>query len=162
MLVEWGIFKAFALTGRKVDCWFTQGDCPGLGASAPSGRVGALTILFTKLPFPKKHGIFPIMPRFFPRTPDFSQTPLFSGKVWEKACSKIGVFYWLFVNILRFSLGFPMLRELPFYFSQEMPDFSQIRGFFGEAVGKALFCLCFRSTFAASKKQDNAEMVWCS
>ena len=43
-----------------------------------------------------------------------------------------------------------------------MPDFSQIRGFFGEAVGKALFCLVFRSTFAASKKQDNAEMVWCS
>ena len=34
------IFKAFALTGRKVDCWFTQGDCPGLGASAPSGREG--------------------------------------------------------------------------------------------------------------------------
>ena len=35
------IFKAFALTGRKVDCWFTQGDCPGLGASAPSiGRIG--------------------------------------------------------------------------------------------------------------------------
>lgn len=31
-------FKAFALTGRKVDCWFTQGECPGLGASAPSGR----------------------------------------------------------------------------------------------------------------------------
>ena len=29
-------FKAFALTGRKGDCWFTQGDCPGLGASAPS------------------------------------------------------------------------------------------------------------------------------
>lgn len=45
------IFKAFALTGRKADCWFTQGECPGLGASAPSGRVGALTILFTKLPF---------------------------------------------------------------------------------------------------------------
>jgi hypothetical protein len=29
-------------------------------------------------------------------------------------------------------------------------------------VGKGLFCLCFRSTFASSKKQDNAEMVWCS
>ena len=43
-----------------------------------------------------------------------------------------------------------------------MPDFSQKRGFFGEAVGKALFCLIFCSTFAASKKQDNAEMVWCS
>ena len=40
MLVVGVIFKAFALTGRKVDCWFTQGECPGLGASAPSGRVG--------------------------------------------------------------------------------------------------------------------------
>ena len=29
-----------------------------------------------------------------------------------------------------------------------------------EAVGQALFCLIFCSTFAASKKQDNAEMVW--
>ena len=43
------IFKAFALTGRKADCWFTQGECPGLGASAPSGRVGAWTMFFTKL-----------------------------------------------------------------------------------------------------------------
>ena len=40
-----------------------------------------------------------------------------------------------------------------------MPDFSQNRGLFGEGVGKGLFCLGFRSTFAASKKQDNAEMV---
>lgn len=47
-------------------------------------------------------------------------------------------------------------------FSQEMPDFSQIRGFFGGVVGKGLFCFFFCSTFAASKKQDNAEMVWCS
>ena len=45
-------------------------------------------------------------------------------------------------------------------FSQVMPDFSQKRGFFGGVVGKGLFSLCFRSTFAASKKQDNAEMVW--
>lgn len=41
-----------------------------------------------------------------------------------------------------------------------MPNFSQNRSFFGEVVGKGLFCLVFRSTFAASKKQDNAEMVW--
>lgn len=40
MLVVRVIFKAFALTGCKVDCWFTQGECPGLGASAPSGRGG--------------------------------------------------------------------------------------------------------------------------
>ena len=26
MLVVRVIFKAFALTGRKVDCWFTQGE----------------------------------------------------------------------------------------------------------------------------------------
>ena len=107
--------------------------------------------------------IFPDNAPIFPKkTPIFPQNSSFSGKVWEKACSKIGVFYWLFVNILRFFIVFPMLRELPFYFSQEMPDFSQIRGFFGGVVGKRLFCLCFRSTFAASKKQDNAEMVWCS
>ena len=45
------IFKAFALAGRKVDCWFTQGDCPGLGASAHSGRVGANLRQFRSSPF---------------------------------------------------------------------------------------------------------------
>ena len=40
MLVVRVIFKAFALTGRKADCWFTQGDCPGLGASALQGVWG--------------------------------------------------------------------------------------------------------------------------
>ena len=34
------IYKAFALSGRFVDCYYTQGACPGLGASALSGRVG--------------------------------------------------------------------------------------------------------------------------
>ena len=62
--------------------------------------------------------------------------------------------------IFSFSLLFNSLFLLPLSFSQEMPDFSQKRGFFGEVVGKGLFCLVFRSTFAASKKQDNAEMVW--
>ena len=46
MLVVGVIFKAFALTGRKVDFWFTQGECPGLGASAPSGRVGVNLLHF--------------------------------------------------------------------------------------------------------------------
>ena len=32
--------KLLPLTGRMADCWFTQGDCPGLGASALSGRAG--------------------------------------------------------------------------------------------------------------------------
>ena len=60
----------------------------------------------------------------------------------------------------QFSLLSNSLFLLLFTFSQEMPDFSQIRGFLGGVVGKGLFSLCFRSTFAASKKQDNAEMVW--
>ena len=51
MLVVRVIFKAFALAGRKVDCWFTQGDCPGLGDSAPSGRVGANLLQFRSSPF---------------------------------------------------------------------------------------------------------------
>ena len=62
------------------------------------------------------------------------------------------------INFL-FSLLFNTLFFLLFIFSQEMPDFSQNHGFFGEVVGKGLFCLAFRSTFAASKKQDNAVMV---
>ncbi len=57
---------------------------------------------------------------------------------------------------LRFLLDFSLQTD----FSRKGTDFSQKRGFFGEVVGKALFCPCFRSTFAASKKQDNAEMVW--
>ena len=34
------IYKAFALTGRFADCHYYPGRCPGLRASAPSGRVG--------------------------------------------------------------------------------------------------------------------------
>ena len=33
-------FKAFALTGRQVTAPNNPGRCPGLRASAPSGRVG--------------------------------------------------------------------------------------------------------------------------
>ena len=33
------IFKAFALTGRRAKCCLYPGCCPGLGASALTGRV---------------------------------------------------------------------------------------------------------------------------
>ena len=51
MLVVGVIFKAFALTGRIADCWLTQGDCPGLGASALSGRVEANLRQLSSSPF---------------------------------------------------------------------------------------------------------------
>ena len=39
MFIAW-YFKAFALTGRQVCAHNNPGRCPGLGASALSGRVG--------------------------------------------------------------------------------------------------------------------------
>ena len=39
LFVAWS-FKAFALTGRQVCVHNYPGRCPGLGASALSGRVG--------------------------------------------------------------------------------------------------------------------------
>ena len=126
-----------------VDCWFTQGDCPGLGASAPSWRVGQTR-------FYRQFSKIPTMPY------DFSQDSHDFFQRWEKMrdfWGKRGV-------IFLFSLLFYFLFLFLFTFSQEMPDFSQNHGFFREVVGKGLFCLVFRSTFAASKKQDNAEMVW--
>ena len=39
-LKYWAMYKAFALTGRQVCVRNYPGRCPGLGASALSGRVG--------------------------------------------------------------------------------------------------------------------------
>ena len=36
---DWVYFKAFALTGRLAHCHNNPGRCPGLRASAPSGRA---------------------------------------------------------------------------------------------------------------------------
>ena len=87
-------FKAFALTGRMVDCWFTQGECPGLGASAPSGRVGHGLYFLLNYHFLKKHGIFPRnAPDFSQESPDFSQIQQFIGKsVGEGLQENEGIF----------------------------------------------------------------------
>ena len=45
------IFKAFALTGRRAKCCLYPGCCPGLGASALSGREGYELLSFYFLPF---------------------------------------------------------------------------------------------------------------
>jgi hypothetical protein len=96
-----------------------------------------------------KEVLFIFISYFFPRFPRFFPT---LGKMRDFLGERGMIF--------PFSLHFNPLFLLLLIFSQEMPDFSQKRGFFGEVVGKGLFCLAFRSTFAASKKQDNAEMVW--
>ena len=96
-----------------------------------------------------KEVLFYFYRQFFPRFPRFF--PMLG---------KNGGFFRKMGMIFHFSLLFNSFFLLPLSFSQEMPDFSQNRGFFGEVVGKGLFCLGFHSTFAASKKQDNAEMVW--
>ena len=89
---------------------------------------------------------------------NFSQDSHDFSQRWEKMRDFLGERGMIFP----FSLHFNPLFLLLLIFSEEMPDFSQNHGFFEEGVGKRLFCLLFRSTFAASKKQDNAEMVWCS
>lgn len=88
----------------------------------------------------------------------FSQDSQDFSQRWEKMRDFLGESGMIFP----FSLHFNPLFLLLLIFSQEKPDFSQNSGFFGEVVGKALFCFFFCSTFASSKKQDNAEMVWCS
>ena len=42
-------FKAFALTGRQICAQNNPGRCPGLRASAPSGRVGDRVISKNRL-----------------------------------------------------------------------------------------------------------------
>ena len=95
-------------------------------------------------------GAFLFIRQFFPRFPRFFPT---LGKMMDflGKGNEFSVFF-------TFDSRFLLLLT----FSQEMHDFSQNRGFFGGVVGKGLFCFFFCSTFAASKKQDNAEMVWCS
>ena len=44
MLVVGVIFKAFALTGRKVTNALYPGRCPGLGVSALSGRIAEINL----------------------------------------------------------------------------------------------------------------------
>ena len=45
-------FKAFALTGRQVCEHDNPGHCPGLRASAPSGRATSMSFCLLPLPYP--------------------------------------------------------------------------------------------------------------
>ena len=109
-------------------------------------------ILISLSIFPNNALIFPKKPPIFPKI------IIFSGKVWEKACSKIGVFYWLFVNILRFFLGFPMLKELPFYFPKKCPIFPKIVGFSGELWERDCFALF--SAVLLHRRRNKTTLKW--
>ena len=142
-------FKAFALTGRMVDCWFTQGDCPGLGASAPSGRVGHGLYFLLNYHFPKKHGIFPNNAPIFPKkAPIFPKYSRFSGKVWGKACRKMRVFSCLFVNIMRFFLVFPAERVGFLFFPRNARFFPKTWVFRG-SCGKSIVLPFFLQYFCS-------------
>ena len=63
------ILKLLPLQGAWLIAGLPQGDCPGLGASAPSGRVGHGLCFLLNYHFPKKHGIFPRNAPVFPKKP---------------------------------------------------------------------------------------------
>ena len=142
-------FKAFALIGRKADCWFTQGECPGLGASAPSGRVGHGLYFLLNYHFPKKHGIFPNNAPVFPKkAPIFPKYSRFSGKVWGKACRKMRVFSCFFVNIMRFFLVFPAERVGFLFFPRNARFFPKLWVFRG-SCGKSIVLPYFPQYFCS-------------
>ena len=151
-------FKAFALTGRKVDCWFTQGECPGLGASAPSGRVGHWLYYLLNYHFPKKHGIFPNNASIFPKkAPIFPKYSSLSGKVWGKACRKMRVFSCLFVNIMRFFLVFPCRACRLFIFPRNarfFPNTWVFRGSCGKGIVLPLFSQYFCSVEETRQRRN--------
>ena len=152
-------FKAFALTGRKADCWFTQGDCPGLGASAPSGRVGHWLYYLLNYHFPKKHGNFPNNAPVFPKKPPiFPKSSRFSGRVWGKACRKMRVFSCLFVNNMRFFLVFPCLACRLFIFPKKCPIFPKIVGFSGELWERDCFALVF--AVLLQRRRNKTTLKW--
>lgn len=124
---------------------------PLQGARLIAGLPRASALGWELLPLQGVWGELAFIGIFSQDSQDFSQR-------WEKMRDFLGEKGNDFLFFFTFDSRFLLLLT----FSQEMPDFSQNCGFFGEVVGKALFCLIFCSTFASSKKQDNAEMVWCS
>ena len=94
--------------------------------------------------------IFPNNAPIFPKnTPIFPKNSSFSGKVWEKACCKIGVFYWLFVNILRFFIVFFPTELVGHLFfprnARFFPNTWVFRGSCGKTVVLPLFSQYFCS-----------------
>ena len=143
------IFKAFALTGRKVDCWFTQGECPGLGASAPSGRVGHWPYYLLNYHFSKKHGIFPNNASIFPKkAPIFPKYSSLSGKVWGRLAGKWGYFLAFLLILCVFFLFFPAERVGFLFFPRNARFFPKSWVFRG-SCGKTIVLPYFPQYFCS-------------
>ena len=129
------------------DCWFTQGDCPGLGASAPSGRVGHW--LYYLLNFPKNMEIFPIMPLFFPRNPRFfPKAADFREECGGRLAGKWGYFLAFLLILCDFFLFFPAERVGFLFFPRNARFFPKtwvFRGSCGKSIVLPLFSQYFCS-----------------
>ena len=103
--------------------------------------------------------IFPNNAPIFPKkTPIFPKNSSFSGKVWEKACSKIGVFSCLFVNILRFFLVFSCCACRLFIFPKKCPIFPKNVGFSGELWERD--CFAFFSAVLLQRRRNKTTLKW--
>lgn len=103
--------------------------------------------------------IFPNNAPIFPKkTPIFPKNSSFSGKVWEKACSKIGVFYWLLLIFCDFPLVFPCRESCPFIFPKKCPIFPKIGGFSGKLWENDCFALF--SAVLLQRRRNKTTLKW--
>ena len=99
-------------------------------------------ILISLSIFPNNAPLFPKKPLIFPKNSSFS------GKVWEKACSKIGVFSFLLLIFCDFSLFFPAERVGFLFFPRNARFFPKLWVFRG-SCGKGIVLPYFLQYFCS-------------
>ena len=97
-------------------------------------------ILISLSIFPNNAPLFPKKPLIFPKNSSFS------GKVWEKACSKIGVFSCLLLIFCDFSLFSHAERVALLFFPRNARFFPKTWVFRG-SCGKGIVLLFFLQYF---------------
>ena len=109
-------------------------------------------ILISLSIFPNNAPLFPKKPLIFPKNSSFS------GKVWEKACSKIGVFSCFLLIFCDFPLVFPCRESCPFIFPKKCPIFPKIVGFSGKLWERD----CFAFVFAVllQRRRNKTTLKW--
>ena len=110
--IAW-FFEAFALTGRQVCVRNYPGRCPGLRASAPSGRAASMS--FCPLPLLSAGDLWFRACCFYELSPftfalPFGQLfsiPLRAGDRWLRACRVIST-----VQVILFSVSYEIVLSL--------------------------------------------------